>query len=266
MRAVPLVSAAATLSERYTIRRLLQSNSFHTMAAAYDKANGKPVVIKMSSHACPSVEQHVLMCYGLAYEASMLRVLEANSVQAPRLYDFLHIGQHACLVMQFIAGETLEVAAEYERLRPARVASITDDIASILQRTHGLGYVHHDVKPSNIMVQPSGRALLIDWGAATRIRAPEVRSGYVIWTEGFASFEQRCGMALCTNDIFALGKTLEAVCPFLTARLARVVSRATATLSQRYTAIADLRTDLAPLLWPWPQSTSLRLLQGAYAA
>ena len=80
-------------------------------------------------------------------------------------------------------------------------------VADALHRAHEGGVVHRDVKPSNILVDGSQRAYLIDFGLAR----PEAVTGATL-TEGFvgtpryASPEQARGEALTpASDVFSLG-------------------------------------------------------------
>jgi eukaryotic-like serine/threonine-protein kinase len=86
-------------------------------------------------------------------------------------------------------------------------------------------------------------AVLIDWGAAARLRPYVERSRYVALTPGYASPEQRLGHVLATNDVYALGRTLAALCPVADARIEAIIERATAPLGQRYRSVAAFRAD-----------------------
>jgi serine/threonine-protein kinase len=59
------------------------------------------------------------------------------------------------MVMEYIAGKDLStIMRETGRLPLEQVAWLLADVSSALDYAHGLGLVHRDVKPSNVMLQP----------------------------------------------------------------------------------------------------------------
>lgn len=79
----------------------------------------------------------------------------------PRLFGFAHIGDTPAIVMEWVEGVTLSVAArmlsvdEAGRVAPLVAARIGRDLADLLTRLDlvGDGFVHRDISPSNILVR-----------------------------------------------------------------------------------------------------------------
>ncbi len=89
-----------------------------------------------------------------------------------RISDFFMEGQVPCLVMDFIQGQTLiEKVKTQGKLSEAECLKYIRQIGSALEAVHQAGMVHRDAHPGNIMIQPNGNAILIDFGIAKEIIA-----------------------------------------------------------------------------------------------
>lgn len=56
------------------------------------------------------------------------------------------------------------------------VATIIATIAEAIDAAHQLGILHRDLKPSNIMIQPDGHVWVIDFGLATHLASPQMKT------------------------------------------------------------------------------------------
>jgi serine/threonine protein kinase/tetratricopeptide (TPR) repeat protein len=72
----------------------------------------------------------------------------------------------ACIVMQYVEGEPLSARLRRGPLEPRQAFSIAADMAAALAAAHKRGIIHRDIKPQNIMITPSGKAKLLDFGIA----------------------------------------------------------------------------------------------------
>ncbi|MFB6849818.1 serine/threonine-protein kinase [Streptomyces sp. NPDC056373] len=116
----------------------------------------------------------------------------------------------AFLVMQLIDGRTLKSRIAEGPLTCEAAAALGEALAEALAHAHEEGIVHRDVKPSNILLDSSGRAHLTDFGIsrvldATTRTAPDTLTG----TAAYLSPEQVLGRPVGRPaDIYALGLVL----------------------------------------------------------
>jgi len=115
------------------------------------------------------------------------------------------------IIMEYIGGGTLkDKMAAGMPLR--EVTRIIREVASALTYAHSRGIVHRDVKPVNVLMDVSGRAVLSDFGIAKVLQtsAALTQSGAGVGTPEYMSPEQCRGSGTvdARADIYALGVML----------------------------------------------------------
>ncbi|MEO0652130.1 MAG: serine/threonine-protein kinase, partial [Planctomycetota bacterium] len=144
------------------------------------------------------------------HEARALAKIEHPGVV--RLYGFGVDQGRRFLAMELVPGESLDEKIEREgSLSPVQAARWGLELARALDRVHGVGLLHRDVKPSNIRIHEDGRAILVDFGLSKGAGAESARrtAGFV-GSVGYASPEQvRGNVELDARaDVYSLGATL----------------------------------------------------------
>jgi len=121
--------------------------------------------------------------------------------------------------LHFIAFEYVEGINLRTMLERRRKIPVAESVRYILQVATGLehaatrGVVHRDVKPSNIIITPNGRAKVVDMGLARNMERQNERdltqSGVTLGTFDYISPEQAMEPrdADCRSDIYSLGCT-----------------------------------------------------------
>jgi len=113
-------------------------------------------------------------------------------------------------VMEYIEGESL---ADFIKKRDNSLDKIIDlsiQICEGLNKAHQAGIIHRDIKPSNILIDPDGRAKILDFGlAALKGDKKLTKTGSTLGTINYMSPEQTRGENLDhRSDIFSLGVIL----------------------------------------------------------
>jgi len=145
-------------------------------------------------------------------EISLLSQLDHPNL--PRVYEYFQTPGQWYLVMDFIAGETLE---EYQSKAPNQHLLLSEVLDIGLQLCTVLAYLHshqppivfRDLKPANIMRTPMGQLYLIDFGIARYFKPGQAKDTVALGSLGYAAPEQY-GKAQTTPraDIYSLGAVL----------------------------------------------------------
>lgn len=82
------------------------------------------------------------------------------------------------IAMEHLKGETLEALLERAKVVGEKTAlGIGGQVAEALDYLHAQGYIHRDVKTSNLFLTVSGRTVLFDFGAVCTVEEPPSEQG-----------------------------------------------------------------------------------------
>lgn len=117
------------------------------------------------------------------------------------------------IAFEYVEGENLRSILEKRgRLEVGEAVRYILQIATALEHAAARGVVHRDVKPSNIIITPTGRAKLVDMGLARNVEPQTnqlTQSGMTLGTFDYISPEQALEPreADARSDIYSLGCT-----------------------------------------------------------
>ncbi len=210
-----VLAVGQVLVDRYQVQDIIGVGGMSTVYRARDlhfpNIERLVAVKEMITHARdPLVRETVIRNF--EREAHILASLRHPAI--PQIFDYFAIGNRAYLVLEFIQGKDLEALLnETEGFFPeAQVLGWAIELCDVLHYLHSQRpnpVVFRDMKPSNVMITPSGRVMLIDFGIAKLFQTGQ--KGTMIGTEGYAPPEQYRGEASPLVDIYALGATLHHV-------------------------------------------------------
>ena len=141
-----------------------------------------------------------------------------SEVHHPHIVNVLEVFEEndtAYIAMEYISGCSLKYMMDREGVLPeAKVLRYVRQIGKALQFVHEKNILHLDIKPSNILIDSSGKARLIDFGVSKRydIEQQETSTTMLTLSKGFASIEQydnegTQSFSPCP-DIYSLGATM----------------------------------------------------------
>lgn len=226
----------------YQIERELGDGAMATVYLATQRSLERKVALKIMAAALAADRS---FCERFLREGKTLaRLSHPHTVT---IYDIGNVGTHYYMAMEYLPNGTLKerIAAG---LRAGEGLGYLRQIASALGYAHGLGLVHRDVKPANILFRADGTAVLSDFGIAKSLedRTQFTQAGFAVGTPSYMSPEQARGQQIDGRaDLYALGVVFYEI---LTGKLP-------------YVGADSLSTALAHLTEPLP---SLPIEQGRY--
>jgi len=126
--------------------------------------------------------------------------------------NFFRENNTAYLVMAFQPGKDLRWFIKNTDVEPSEsfLLTVFSMVLAGLKEVHKKGYLHLDIKPSNILLRASGDPLLLDLGAAFELdekRIPKMQT----LTHGYSSPEQHERRPLSfASDIYSIGMAMRA--------------------------------------------------------
>ena len=208
----------------YTIDRFLKSGGFGITYIAHNSL-GRYVVIKecFPGAICARRDSSVVVrsrnslgelakvvnSFKLEVRA-LSRMSHKNIV---KVHDVFDENDTAYMAMDLISGPDLLdlIDDDSDDLSPDRVVDMLTQLLGALSYVHGLGMLHRDISPDNILLNENGDPVLIDFGAAREesVRKSRALSGLQIVKDGYSPQELYIKGSTHgpTIDIYALGAT-----------------------------------------------------------
>ena len=157
------------------------------------------------------VQNFEVVKQGLIAETEMLKKL--NHPNLPSIIDVIDGEGTFLIVMDYIEGRHLEsVVKEYGAQSQEDVIEWAKQLCDVLAYLHSRKppIIYRDMKPSNVMLKPDGKVMLIDFGTAREFKENSVADTTCLGTQGYAAPEQYGGHGQtdARTDIYCLGATL----------------------------------------------------------
>ena len=241
---------------RYRIVGLLGRGGMGRVYRAVDPALDREVAIKS---VAGTFEDDAPSLRRFEREARVLAALNHPAIAT--VYGFETIEGAPYLVLELVAGETLQERLERGPLGVREATAVGRQVAEALEEAHRKGIVHRDLKPPNVMLGPGGRVKVLDFGLAKSVpggseaayagpsASVATASGTVLGTAPYMSPEQARGGEIDTRtDVWAFGCLLYEMLSGRRAFQARTVPDVLASILRDEPELERLPAETPPQL------------------
>lgn len=203
---IRLFERGTALGARFEIGEVRGVGGSAVVYSAFDRELKQTVALKVLRADRTSPEALTR----LKREVAVAR--QAASPRLVRVYDIDASGESVFLTMEDVAGGSLKERLAEGRLAFEEALRVAREVLEGLAALHGLGIVHRDVKPGNVLLAADGSVKLADFGLARRLEVDETRATSVnafVGTVDYVSPEQALGRELDgRSDLYSFGVTL----------------------------------------------------------
>ncbi|QFG24865.1 serine/threonine-protein kinase [Actinomadura sp. WMMB 499] len=179
------MSTGWAIGGRFTMLDRIGEGGTGRVWRAYDHADGRYCAAKLVRRRGPT---------------SVLRAIREQALRLahPHVltpYASCSTDDDVLLAMNLVRGGSLQtLLGDYGRLPPAYAAEILDQLLAALSHVHAAGVVHRDVKPANLLLEPSPvgapHVRLADFGIALEADGTRVTTtGFAVGTPGYLAPE-----------------------------------------------------------------------------
>lgn len=170
------------------------------VVCAVHEETGVPVAVKYLSESLLTRPGFV---HGFRAEAQLLGGLESPYVAC--LYEYVEATEGAAIVMELVDGVSLRtLLARQGPMSPEAALTVLKGSLLGLADAHGVGVVHRDYKPENVLVTSEGVSKLVDFGIAVDAGV----SAGIAGTPAYMAPEQWTGApASFAGDVYAATAT-----------------------------------------------------------
>jgi eukaryotic-like serine/threonine-protein kinase len=201
-----LAQVGQVLGDRYRLIELLGQGGMATIFRGHDTQLGRDVAVKVLR---AEYGRDAAFVARFRQEAQAAAALSHPNVV--NVFDYGMQDGDPFIVMELVEGGDLaSVIKERGPFEPMAAARVAQQIFDALDAAHAKGIVHRDIKPTNVLLTPAGRAKVADYGIARAFSEAQLTMpGTTLGSVHYFSPEQARGELTTTaSDIYSAGLVL----------------------------------------------------------
>src|SRR3989475_5920353 len=204
------IRPGSTFAGRYDIKETLGAGGMGVVYRAFDRELQEPVAIKTLKPEAMAGGTVALDRFKQEIRLAR-RIAHRNVV---RTYDLGEVNGMYYLTMEYVEGTSLkQLITSRGKLPVAVTLTVGKQLCRALEVAHAEGIIHRDIKPQNMVVDPSGFLKVMDFGIARLANPPKgkglTEAGISIGTPDYMSPEQLSGADLDPrSDLYSVGVVL----------------------------------------------------------
>ena len=190
---------------RYEVKEVLGVGGMGMVFKAVDSELGEVIAIK-------TLKQDLLSEDASALERFKSEIRLARRISHRNVVRTHDLGESAgvyFITMEYVEGTTLkELVRRRGRLPISATLTVAKQLCRALEVAHEQGVIHRDIKPQNMVVEPSGVLKVMDFGIArlAKRQGGVTQQGMVVGTPEYMAPEQLMGQDIDVRaDIYAAG-------------------------------------------------------------
>jgi serine/threonine-protein kinase len=197
-----------TFAGRYEIKAVLGVGGMGVVYRAMDRELGELVAIKTLKTDAMASDPAMLQRF--KDEIRLARKITHRNVV--RTHDLGEVEGMYYITMEFVEGQSLKQLIQARGRLPVNVMlTVGKQLCRALEVAHEQGVIHRDIKPQNIVVEPSGTIKVMDFGIARLATRTDgvTQAGMAIGTPEYMAPEQLLGENVDFRaDLYATGCVL----------------------------------------------------------
>ncbi len=203
-----MLAVGQTFAGRFEIKSILGMGGMGVVYRAFDQELGEPVAIKTLKSDAMASDPTLVQRF--KDEIRLARKITHRNVV--RTHDLGEVEGMYYITMEFVEGQSLKHLIQSRGSLPVNVVlTVGKQLCRALEVAHEQGVIHRDIKPQNLIVEPSGTLKVMDFGIARLATRKDgvTQAGMAIGTPEYMAPEQLLGDNVDFRaDLYAAGCVL----------------------------------------------------------